>query len=134
MSRLPRVVLTRFDHTRLTQLLERAGERWELDPLRAQVARAEIIDAPSVPADLVTMNSVVRFADEASGKELEITLVFPGADEVDSARISVFSHIGTALLGLSVGDSIDWPQPNGRPRRLQVVDIAYQPEAAGDPV
>ncbi|MCB9628915.1 MAG: hypothetical protein H6725_16200 [Sandaracinaceae bacterium] len=68
MSRLPRVVLTRFDHTRLTQLLERAGERWELDPLRAQVARAEIIDAPSVPADLVTMNSVVRFADEASGK------------------------------------------------------------------
>ncbi|MCB9628911.1 MAG: GreA/GreB family elongation factor [Sandaracinaceae bacterium] len=67
-------------------------------------------------------------------KELEITLVFPGADEVDSARISVFSHIGTALLGLSVGDSIDWPQPNGRPRRLQVVDIAYQPEAAGDPV
>jgi regulator of nucleoside diphosphate kinase len=33
-----------------------------------------------------------------------------------------------------VGDSIGWPLPNGRTRRLRVVAVTYQPEAAGDPL
>ncbi len=39
-----------------------------------------------------------------------------------------------AVLGLTVGDTIDWPLPSGRTRRLRVVEITYQPEAAGDPI
>jgi regulator of nucleoside diphosphate kinase len=31
-----------------------------------------------------------------------------------------------------VGDSIHWPLPNDRTRRLRVVAVTYQPEAAGD--
>jgi regulator of nucleoside diphosphate kinase len=33
---------------------------------------------------------------------------------------------------MSVGDSIDWALPAGRTKRLRVIGIAYQPEAAGD--
>jgi regulator of nucleoside diphosphate kinase len=80
------------------------------------------------------MNSVVRFADEESGKESEVTLVFPGSADVEKQRISVLAPIGSALLGLSVGDSIDWPLPDARTRRLRVVAVTYQPEAAGDPI
>jgi regulator of nucleoside diphosphate kinase len=80
------------------------------------------------------MNSRVRFVDEGSGVESEITLVFPGQADVESNRISVLAPVGSALLGLSVGDTIDWPLPTGRSRRLRVVAITYQPEAAGDPI
>jgi regulator of nucleoside diphosphate kinase len=36
------------------------------------------------------------------------------------------------LLGLSVGQSIEWCFPDGRPRTLRVVELIYQPEAAGN--
>lgn len=134
MSNLPRIVLSRFDQERLERLLDRVGSRPDLDALREEIERAEIVEPEAVPRDVVTMNSVVRFVDEDSGKESEVTLVFPGHADLESNRISVLAPVGSALLGLSVGDSIDWPVPNARSRRLRVVAVTYQPEAAGDPI
>jgi regulator of nucleoside diphosphate kinase len=131
---LPRVVLSRFDRDRLERLLEKVGPRPDLDALREEIERAEIVEPDAVPSDVVTMNSVVRFLDEDSGRESEVKLVFPGHADVEAKRISVLAPIGSALLGLSVGDSIDWPLPQGQTRRLRVVAILYQPEAAGDPI
>lgn len=134
MTSLPRIVLSHFDHKRLEQLLDTVGPRPDLDALREELDRAEIVEPEAVPHDLVTMNSVVRFVDKESEKEWEVALVFPSSANIESNRLSVFAPIGTALLGLSIGDSIDWPLPNGRTRRLRVVAITYQPEAAGDPI
>jgi regulator of nucleoside diphosphate kinase len=134
MTDLPRIILSRFDHTRLEQLLDKVGERPDLDALRDELDRAEVVEPEAVPPNVVTMNSVVRFEDTESGRETEITLVFPGATDTASYRVSVFAPVGSALLGLSIGDAIDWPLPNGRTRRLRVTAITYQPEAAGDPI
>lgn len=134
MATLPHVVLSRFDHERLERLLEKLGPRPDLDALREELERAEIVDPADVPRDLVTMNSVVRFVDEESGAESEVALVFPGHADAEKNRISVLAPIGSALLGLSVGDAIDWPLPGARTRRLRVVAVTYQPEAAGDPI
>ena len=134
MRTLPHLVLSRFDHDRLERLLDKIGPRPDLDALREEIERADIVEPEAVPEDVVTMNSVVRFVDQESGNESTIRLVFPGHADVESDRISVLAPIGSALLGLSVGDSIEWPLPNGRIRRLRVVQITYQPEAAGDPI
>jgi regulator of nucleoside diphosphate kinase len=134
MSTLPRIVLSRFDQERLERLLGKVGPRPDLEALREEIERAEIVEPDAVPPNLVTMNSVVRFVDENSGRESEVTLVFPGHADVESNRISVLAPVGSALLGLSVGDSIHWPLPNARTRRLRVVAVTYQPEAAGDPL
>jgi regulator of nucleoside diphosphate kinase len=129
---LPRVVVSRFDRDRLERLLDKVGPRPDLDPLREELERADIVEPEAMPRNVVTMNSVVRFVDEDSGRESEVELVFPGHADVEANRISVLAPIGSALLGLSVGSSIDWPLPEGRTRRLRVVGITYQPEAAGD--
>ncbi|MCL4683437.1 nucleoside diphosphate kinase regulator [Myxococcota bacterium] len=134
MSSLPRLVLSRFDQERLERLLQKVGARPDLDALREEIERAEIVEPEAIPRDVVTMNSVVRFVDEDSGRESEVRLVFPGHADLESNQISVLAPIGSALLGLSVGDSIDWPVPNARSRRLRVVAVTYQPEAAGDPI
>jgi regulator of nucleoside diphosphate kinase len=44
----------------------------------------------------------------------------------------VLAPVGSALLGLRVGEAIDWPMPGGRSARLQVLEIRYQPEASGE--
>jgi transcription elongation GreA/GreB family factor len=47
-------------------------------------------------------------------------------------RISILAPVGVALLGLSVGQEIEWPLPNGRTASLRIVSVLYQPEAAGE--
>jgi regulator of nucleoside diphosphate kinase len=128
----PRIVLSRFDQERLEKLLASVGARPGLDALRAEIDRAEVVEPEEIPPNRVTMNSRVRFADEKSKDEHEITLVFPGHANVEENRISVLAPVGSALLGLSVGDTIEWPLPNARSRRLRVEAVTYQPEASGD--
>jgi regulator of nucleoside diphosphate kinase len=127
-------VLSRFDQERLEKLLAKVGTRPDLDALRAEIDRAEVVEPEQIPPNRVTMNSRVRFVDEESKDEREITLVFPAHADVEENRISVLAPVGSALLGLSVGDTIEWPLPNARSRRLRVVAVTYQPEAAGDPI
>ena len=129
---LPLIRVSRFDLERLERLLEKVGPRPELERLRDELDRAEVIEPSDVPPNVVTMNSRIRFADEETGEESEISLVFPRHADTEQGRISILAPVGPALLGLSVGATIEWPVPEGRTRRLRVVAIAYQPEAAGD--
>ena len=78
------------------------------------------------------MNSRVVFVDEATGKQREITLVYPNDADATNSRISILAPIGSALLGLSIGQSINWTMPNGNAKRFRIVKVLYQPEAAGD--
>ena len=47
-------------------------------------------------------------------------------------RLSVLAPVGAALLGLSVGQTIEWPMPDGATLRLTVHEVIWQPEAAGE--
>jgi regulator of nucleoside diphosphate kinase len=69
--------------------------------------------------------------DESNGKHHTLTLVYPKDADADAGKISVLAPVGSALLGLRAGQSIDWPGHGGKPHRLKVTAIHYQPEAAG---
>jgi regulator of nucleoside diphosphate kinase len=86
-------------------------------------------DGEPVPADVVTMNSEVRLMDLDSGETKVYTLVFPSQARSKNA-VSVLAPIGTAILGYRVGSVIEWRVPRGV-RRLKVLAVLYQPEAAG---
>jgi len=133
MSTKPSIVVSRLDLERIEALLERMPptQAAQYDALRGELDRAEVVEPAAVPADVVTMNSVVTFKDEGVGEELTVSLVYPLAVRADGT-VSVLAPVGSALLGLTKGQLIDWPTPDGRQRLLRVLDIAYQPEAAGD--
>lgn len=97
-----------------------------------ELNRAEVLPPQQIPADVVTMHSRVECEDIANGEEHVLTLVYPNEADVERGRVSVLAPVGTALLGLSVGQSIDWQAPGGRPLKLRVKSVRYQPEAAGD--
>ena len=131
-----RIFITQHDRERLTFMLDEAlaGKHRDaafLKELAHELAIAETVDSKAVPADVVTMNSRVVVKDVASGETSEYTLVFPEQADVAQGRLSVVSPIGTAILGYAKGDSIAWQTPGG-PRQIKIVDIPYQPEAAGD--
>lgn len=133
MSTLPPVTMSSLDHSRLERLLE-TGENSRLpgiDALQREMDRATLVAPAEVPASVVTMNSTIRFVDDASGTRHEFTLVYP-ADAGKPGTISVLAPVGSALLGLSVGQSIRWPAPGGRELDLRVLEVVRQPEAMGE--
>ena len=97
--------------------------------LANELERAIVVPAERIPRDVVTMNSRLIYADESAGTAREVVLVFPSEADPWSGRVSVLAPVGCALLGLRVGQSIDWNLPNGRRHRLRVERILYQPQS-----
>ena len=129
-----RIYITDADFERLRRLI--AGRRGAksmdqeyLDVLEQELDRADVVEPDAIPRDVVTMNSEVRLKDLDSGEIRVYRLVFPNQPRAENS-ISVLAPIGTAMLGYRKGDVIEWQVPKGV-RRLKVVAVVYQPEAAG---
>jgi regulator of nucleoside diphosphate kinase len=132
MENLPQIYLTQDDADRLLRLVEsQPGKRFE--KLEGELVRASIVPREKIPEDVVTMNSRVIFENENTGERREVTLVYPGSADIDAGKISILVPIGTALLGLRVGQSIDWELPGREKQRYRIVKVPFQPEAAGEP-
>ena len=130
----PPIVVSSLDMERLEHLLDslpsaQAGTR---AALLEELARAELVEPGEMPADVVTMNSRVRFVLDGGPDEFDMALAYP--KDVDGApdKLSVLTPVGNALLGLKVGDSIAWTRPDGGRFEVTVREIVYQPERAGE--
>lgn len=129
------IVITEADYARLLRLIEssrrfRKRDTEHLDDLEQELERATIVRAEEIRKDVVTMNSRVRVEDMNTGRELTYEIVFPSDADVARDRISVLAPIGTGLLGYSAGTTVEWEVPSGV-RRLRILEVEYQPEAAG---
>lgn len=129
------ICITANDKKRLGELISVAREfgersRKDLESLAQELARADVVPSTDVRPDVVTMNSKVVLQDLDSQEELSYTLVFPKDADYSRGAISVLAPIGTAILGYSKGDTVEWPVPSGV-RRLLIQKVVYQPEAAG---
>lgn len=126
------ITMSRLDWARLDRLLNSEPHHREssLDALRDELDRANIIESVEMPPDVASMNSTVKFVDDATGANFELMLVYPDAAGTPGT-VSVLAPVGSALLGLSVGQSIDWQLPDGRTAHLRVLEIIRQPEAMG---
>ena len=120
----PAITISQSDHERLwrlgTQLLAKNQDLAE--ELLEELDRAAIIEDASVPADVVTMGTRLRFTTD-TGEDRSITLVFPDEADISAGCISVLTPIGAALIGLSAGQSIDWQSLDGRQHRLTVQSV-----------
>lgn len=130
----PKIVISSLDAVRLEKLMESLPDHAfpGKDDLEAELARAEIVDPKDMPPTVVTMNSIVRFKIESSSEEFNLTLVYPQDADTSGGTISILAPVGSALLGLSKGDEIEWPKPGGGMFRVRIEDVTYQPERSGE--
>jgi regulator of nucleoside diphosphate kinase len=134
MNTRPKVIISSLDADRLDKLLDSLPEGAfpGKSDLQAELERAEIVAPEDLPATVVSMNSTVRFRVESSSEEFTLTLVYPRDMDSSSGKISILAPVGSALLGLSQGDEIEWPRPGGGVLRVRIEDIVYQPERSGE--
>src|SRR3954447_988866 len=130
----PPIRVTTWDHFRLSAVVDAFRLRgWEpvVDFLGDELDRAELVEPAAIPPDVVTMHSCVRFIDHDTGEARTVTLVYPGEEDSRQGKISVVTPVGSALIGLRAGDTMPWRTPDGRTKRLSVLEVRHQPEAHG---
>lgn len=125
----PNIIVTTADIERLEALIQSLPPMAKTpEELLDELQRAEIVESHEIPRNVVTMGSIVRFTISPGNEEFCRKLVYP-REVVDSSTISVLSPVGSALLGLSVGSSIEWHGPTGETLIIRIVDVVHQPEA-----
>ena len=124
LRRKPNISISKTDHTRLSALAEAVAERSPeiSEELLAELDRARVVADSAVAAKVVRMGSTVRLKPD-TGEEKTVTLVFPGEADIAQGKISILTPIGTALLGLSAGQSMMWTARDGRRHELSVLDV-----------
>jgi regulator of nucleoside diphosphate kinase len=125
----PDIVVTATDHKRLTglatALLDRAPEL--ADELLAEMERARVVAPDEAPAGVVRMGTPVEYRGD-DGVVRRVQLVFPADADISAGKVSIFTPVGVALIGLSAGQSIAWSGRDGKPHRLTV--LAVEPAMA----
>ena len=130
----PKLVISSLDAERLETLLDTLPQDNEAirQALLDELGRADVVEPQDMPPGVVTMNSTVRFEIDEPHEQFCLTLSYPkDMAHVDNG-ISILTPVGTALLGLSVGDKIDWPSRDGKLREVRLLEVLYQPEQAGE--
>ena len=122
---LPPISMRMCDADRLRNIAEAASVKYPQTSefLAREIDRAAILPDARLLPDLVTMESEIMFRDGISLQERSVTLVYPEAADVDAGKISILTPIGAALIGLSVGQTIEFQTPGGRWRSLTVLRV-----------
>jgi len=134
LKKKPDIIISSLNAERLEKLIESLPKNafpGKAD-LEAELERAKVVDPKDIPPTVVTMNSTVKFMTESSSEEFCLTLVYPKDKDASGDKISIIAPVGGALLGLSQGDEIEWPKPGGGMLRVQIKEVTYQPERAGE--
>lgn len=130
---LPEIVVTARDALRLAHLV---GDLFHIRDRRIamlarELDRASLVDSGEIRPGVVTMRSIVEFRSGEDGELSVGMLVYPGDTRPGEGQISILTPVGTALLGLSEGQTMPYAPTDDRMGRLTVNRVLFQPEAAG---
>lgn len=127
----PEIIVTTTDIERLEALIDSLPPNNAASAeLLGELQRAEVVEPHEIPRSVVTMDAIVRFTIAPGNAEFCRRLVYP-REVTDASTISVLSPVGSALLGLTVGSSIEWPGPTGERLVIRVVEVIHHAEANG---
>ncbi|RFS18707.1 transcription elongation factor GreAB [Chitinophaga silvatica] len=98
------------------------------EKLKEELERA-VVRKGKVSDEVVQVNSTLQFKDERTGAVRSVQLVLPAASNIQLGKLSILSPIGTALLGYSTGDVVDWEVPAGK-TQLHILSVTPAPQEA----
>ncbi|MGE4486158.1 MAG: GNAT family N-acetyltransferase [Oscillospiraceae bacterium] len=128
------IYITNIDRDRIKKILDKMSESKQspdvsVKKLGGELGRAIIVDSQQIPPEVITMNSKALL--QLNDEDIEVSLVYPEDADLSAMKLSIFSPIGTAILGYKEGSTVEWEVPSGT-SKIHIKKILYQPEATGD--
>ena len=92
--------------------------------LESLISRAEVIDITKLSGDRIMFGAVVKLVDEDTEEEKTYQIVGEPEADVHSGRVSVSSPIARALMGKTIGDTVEVSTPGGG-KSYEVVGVQF---------
>lgn len=92
--------------------------------LAQEIERASVVADTSDLRGVVRMGSQVRYCNDKTGDVRDVVLVYPHEADITLKRISVLTPVGAALIGLSVGQAIEFQTPGHNKHSLTILDVS----------
>ena len=93
--------------------------------LESLISRAEIIDVTKLSGERIKFGATVKLVDEDTEEEKTYQIVGEPEADVRSGRVSVTSPIARALMGKTVGDTVEVTTPGGG-KSYEVVGVMFR--------
>ena len=93
--------------------------------LEDKLSRAEVIDVSKLSGDTVKFGAVITLADEDTDEKVKYQIVGELEGDVKKGKVSVTSPIARAMIGKSVGDSIEVTTPGGG-KSYEILKIEFK--------
>jgi len=89
------------------------------------ISRAELIDPSKMSGDTIKFGATVKLVDEDTDEERLYQIVGDQEADVKLGRISISSPISRALIGKSVGDSVEVVAPGGS-KAYEILEVIWR--------
>jgi transcription elongation factor GreA len=96
-----------------------------IQELEAVISVAEIIDPTSLSGDVVRFGATVLIVDEDTDEEFTYQIVGKYESDADSGKLSITAPISRALIGKSIGDSVEVKTPQGE-KTYEILEVHYK--------
>lgn len=97
------------------------GRILEVDDL---IARAEVIDPSQLSGDTVLFGATVVVADEDTDEETTYRIVGSHEGDIATGLLSVTAPLARALIGKTIGDSVEVKTPKGE-KFYEIVKVKF---------
>lgn len=95
-----------------------------ISELEDKLGRAEVIDLTKLSGDTVKFGATVTMIDEDTEEEKKYMIVGDVESDVKHNKVSISSPIARALIGKTVGDSVEVAAPGGA-RSYEIVEVQF---------
>lgn len=129
------LILEKKEYVYLKRILNISGyvgdheTQKSLVKLTDELKTAHIVDEENMPKDIVRFNSHVKVASN-KGWERSFQVVIPVDRDFKQNKISVLTPMGSALLGYSEDDTVDWDFPGGN-EKLKIISVSHEETYTG---
>ena len=95
-----------------------------IQELEFVIGKAQIIDPSSLSGNTIKFGASIIIVDENTDKEESYTIVGEYETDTDVGKISITAPMSRALIGKSVGDSVEVRSPKGI-RIYEVLEVKF---------
>jgi transcription elongation factor GreA len=99
-----------------------------IQELEAVISKADIIDPSKLSGDTVKFGATVLIVDEDTDVEVSYRIVGQYESDADNGKISITAPIARALIGKSIGDSVEVHTPQGM-KTYEILEIDFESAA-----
>src|SRR3546814_4279909 len=96
-----------------------------LGELEEKIALAEVIDVKSLKGKDVKFGATVKVADEDTDEETTYQIVGEHEADITDGRLSITSPLARAIIGKTVGESVEVVTPKGT-KSYEIVAVRYK--------